>query len=255
MRTPQLFDLSGRGAVVTGGGTGLGRTMAKALLEAGGRVVITSWHAEKLHAAVADLSGLGEVHGAACDVRDERSIEAMFDDATRLLGQVDVLVANAGTAWVESAATTGRAAWMKVLETNLLGAFHCARRFGADAIEGGRAGAVVFISSIAGQRASGVLPTSAYAASKAGLAGLTRQLAIEWAQHDITVNALAPGYFAGGMSDRALENNRTELLERIPLGRFGGPDDLKGAIVFLASPAARYLTGQVIAIDGGQSAW
>jgi NAD(P)-dependent dehydrogenase (short-subunit alcohol dehydrogenase family) len=255
MSTPQLFDLSGRGAIVTGGGTGLGRAMAEALLEAGGRVVITSRHADKLNAAVSDLSGLGDVHGVACDVRDEGSVEAMFDEATRLLGDVDVLVANAGAAWVEAAATTGRAAWTKVLETNLVGAFQCARRFGADAIEKGRPGSIVFISSIAGQRASGVLPTSAYAASKAGLAGLTRQLAIEWGRHDITVNALAPGYFVGGMSDRALENHRTELLERIPLGRFGGPDDLKGAIVFLASPAARYLTGQVIAIDGGQSAW
>jgi NAD(P)-dependent dehydrogenase (short-subunit alcohol dehydrogenase family) len=255
MRTPQLFDLTGRAAIVTGGSTGLGRIIAEALLEAGGRVVITSRHADKLHTAVSELAGLGELHGIVCDVRDESSIEAMFDEATIMLGPVDVLVANAGTAWVEAAETTGRAAWMKVLETNLVGAFHCARRFGAEAIGQGRSGSVVFISSIAGQRASGVLPTSAYAASKAGLGGLTRQLAIEWGSHDITVNALAPGYFAGGMSDRALENKGAELLERIPIGRFGNPDDLKGAIVFLASPAARYLTGQVIALDGGQSAW
>jgi len=178
----------------------------------------------------------------------------MFDEATATFGAVDVLVANAGVAWVEPAETTGRAAWMKVLETNLVGAFHCARRFGHDAITRGSGGAIVLISSIAGQQASEVLPTAAYAASKAGLGGLARQLATEWGPHNITVNALAPGYFAGGMSDPALHHHRTALLSRIPIGRFGTPDDLKGAVVFLASPASQYLTGQVIALDGGQSA-
>jgi len=237
MRSPQLFDLTGRTAVVTGGTSGLGRIMAEALLEAGARVVVTSRDRQRLDAAVAELALAGEAHGVICNVRDEASIEAMFDEATATFGAVDVLVANAGVAWVEPAETTGRAAWMKVLETNLVVAFHC-----------------VLISSIAGQQASEVLPTAAYAASKAGLGGLARQLATEWGPHNITVNALAPGYFAGGMSDPALHHHRTALLSRIPIGRFGTPDDLKGAVVFLASPASQYLTGQVIALDGGQSA-
>jgi gluconate 5-dehydrogenase len=254
MKAPQLFDLTGRVAVVTGGTGGLGRIMAEALVEAGAKIVITSRDQAKLDAPVADLSKIGEVHGVVCDVRVEASIEAMFDEATTTFGAVDVLVANAGVAWVEPAETTGRAAWTKVLETNLVGAFQCARRFGHDAIARGSGGAIVLISSIAGQQANDVLPTSAYAASKAGLGGLARQLATEWGPHDITVNALAPGYFAGGMSERALDRHGPALLSRIPIGRFGGADDLKGAVVFLASPAARYLTGQVISLDGGQSA-
>jgi gluconate 5-dehydrogenase len=255
MRSPQLFDLHDRVAIVTGGSSGLGRIAASALVEAGARVVITSRRADKLDAAVAALSKVGDVRGAVCDMRDEASIEAMFDEATAAFGAVNVLVANSGAAWVEPATTTSHTAWMKVLETNLVGAFHCARRFGSDAIARGGDASVVLISSIAGQRASGVLPTSAYAASKAGLGGLARQLAVEWGPHDITVNALAPGYFEGGMSDRALENYRDELLSRIPIGRFGDADDLKGAIVFLTSKASRYLTGQVVALDGGQSVW
>jgi NAD(P)-dependent dehydrogenase (short-subunit alcohol dehydrogenase family) len=255
MTTPALFDLSGRVALVTGGAGGLGQSIAAGLAECGAAVAVTSRHPDKLAAGVAALQGAGTVTGVACDVRDEDSVAAAFDAVTAAFGRVDVLVANAGVAWVEAAETTGRAAWDRVLGTNVLGSFHCAARFGRDAIAAGGGGSIVLISSIAGQRANAVLPTAAYAASKAALGGLARQLAVEWAVHGINVNTLALGFYTGGMSDVALDRHTDELLSRIPMGRFGGPDDLKGVVAFLASPASRYITGQVIAADGGQSAW
>lgn len=255
MRSPELFDLHGRSAIVTGGASGLGRVAAQALVEAGASVVITSRVESKLRTAVSELSTIGTVAGVVGNVREESSVETMFDDATNLIGSLDVLIANAGTAWVEPAENTRRSSWMKVLETNLVGSFMCSSRFARDAISRECGGSIVLVSSIAGQRASGVLPTSAYAASKAGLAGMARQLAVEWARHDITVNALAPGHLIGGMSDPAIERHHADLLRNIPAGRFGESDDLKGPVVFLASRASRYVTGQVLPLDGGQSAW
>jgi NAD(P)-dependent dehydrogenase (short-subunit alcohol dehydrogenase family) len=254
----ELFDLSGRVAIVTGGGTGIGRQMAQALAELGADLVLCARKAERCEAAAEELrSELGvRALGLGCDVRDPEQVGELVRRAREELGRVDVLVNNAGTTWGASPEDMPLEGWQKVVDVNLTGAFLCAQAVGRVLIEQGDGGRIVNIASVAGLAGAPVevMNTVVYHATKGGLIAFTRDLAWKWARHGITVNAIAPGWFPSDMSRYVLDRQDDSFMRSIPLGRFGGPDDLKGAVAYLASAASAYVTGQVLVVDGGQSA-
>ena len=253
----ELFDLAGRVAIVTGGGVGIGRQMAEGLAEMGADLVLCARKVERCEEAAADLSDRLGVRalGLACDVRRPEEVTAMVERAVSDLGRVDVLVNNAGVVWGAPPEEMPLEGWQKVVDVNLTGAFLCSQAAGRVMI-GQSGGKIVNIASVAGLHGAPaeVVNTVVYHASKAGLIGLTRDLAWKWARHGITVNAIAPGWFPSDMSSFVLDRAGERLTRAIPLQRYGGPDDLKGAVVFLASRASDYVTGHVLVVDGGQSA-
>jgi NAD(P)-dependent dehydrogenase (short-subunit alcohol dehydrogenase family) len=251
-----LFDLSGKVAIVTGGGSGIGRQMAEGLAEAGADLVLCARKAERCEQAAAELEGLGvRALGLGCDVRDPDQIQAVVSRAVHELGSVDVLVNNAGTVWGATPEEMPLEGWQKVVDVNLTGAFLFAQAAGRVMIERG-GGAIVNIASVAGMHGAPpeFVNTVVYHATKGGVIAFTRDLAWKWAQHGIRVNAIAPGWFPSDMSRFVLDLQGEELVRRVPMRRFGGPEDLKGAVVFLASPASAYVTGHTLVVDGGQSA-
>jgi len=256
MRVQGLFDLSGKTAIVTGGGTGIGRQMAEALAELGANLVLCARKVERCEAAASELAALGvRTLALRCDVREPEDVRAVVERTVSELGSIDVLVNNAGTSWGAPAEATPLEGWQKVLDVNLTGVFLFSQAAGRVMIEG-EGGSIVNIASVAGLRGSppGAMDAIAYSASKGGVISFTRDLACKWAQHGIRVNAIAPGWFPSDMSRVLLDRFGDAFVERIPLRRFGGPDDLKGAIAFLASPASAYVTGTTLIVDGGQSA-
>jgi NAD(P)-dependent dehydrogenase (short-subunit alcohol dehydrogenase family) len=253
----ELFDLRGKVAIVTGGGTGIGLQMAEGLGEAGADLVLCARKAERCERAAAELSERGiRALGLRCDVRNREQVQAVVDTARREFGRVDVLVNNAGTVWGASPEDMPLEGWQKVVDVNLSGAFLCAQAAGRAMIEQRSGGKIVNIASIAGLRGAPpeVMDTVVYSATKGGLIAFTRDLAWKWARHRINVNAIAPGWFPSEMASFVLDRHSERLTREIPLGRLGGPDDLKGAVVFLASRASDYVTGQTLVVDGGQSA-
>lgn len=257
MDARQLFDLSGRVAIVTGGGSGIGRQMAEALAELGADVVLCARRAERCEQAAAELSQLGvRALGLRCDVTEQAEVDALVRRTLDELGRLDIVVNNAGTSWGAPAVEHPLEAWQKVIAVNLTGVFLVSQA-AAKTMIGQGGGKIVNIASTA---AFGALPPElmdavAYSASKGGVVALTRDLAVKWARHGIAVNAIAPGWFPSEMSRILLEQRAEGLLARVPLGRFGGPDDLKGAIAFLASAASDFVTGQVLVVDGGETAF
>ena len=256
MRVQELFDLSGKTAIVTGGGTGIGRQMAEALAELGANLVLCARKVERCEQAAAELSELGvKALGMRCDVRDPAEVQAVCERTMEELGRLDVLVNNAGTSWGAPAEETPLEGWQKVVDVNLTGVFLFSQAAGRMMIDLG-GGSIVNIASVAGLRGSppGKMDAVAYHASKGGVIAFTRDLAHKWAPHGIRVNAIAPGWFPSDMSKVLLDRFGEDFVQRVPLGRFGGADDLKGAIAFLASPASSFVTGHTLVVDGGQSA-
>jgi NAD(P)-dependent dehydrogenase (short-subunit alcohol dehydrogenase family) len=252
----ELFDLSGKVAIVTGGGSGIGRQMAEGLAEAGAGLVLCARKAERCEQAAAELQQLGvRALGLGCDVRDPEQIDAVVRRTLDELGSVDVLVNNAGTVWGAAPEDMPLHGWQKVVDVNLTGVFLFAQAAGRVMIERG-GGSIVNIASVSGLHGAPpeVVNTVVYHATKGGVISFTRDLAWKWARHGIRVNSIAPGWFPSDMSSFVLDSHGDELRQRVPLGRFGGPDDLKGAVVFLASPASAYVTGHTLVVDGGQSA-
>jgi len=253
----QLFDLSGRVAVITGGSIGLGRQMAEGLAEMGANLVLCARKKERCEEAAHELAKLGvKTLALGCDVKDPESVKQLIDASVAQFGRIDILINNAGISWGAPVETMTLADWNKVLETNLTGTFLCSQAAGK-VMTGQGSGKIINVASVAG--ISGA-PTEAvqaigYHASKGGVISFTKDLACKWARHNIQVNALAPGWFPTHMSDRLLEMKKDYLLEHIPLRRFGTDYDLKGAAVFLASDASAYVTGHVLVVDGGQTAW
>jgi gluconate 5-dehydrogenase len=252
----QLFDLTGRVAVVTGGAVGLGRQMAEALAEMGANVVLCARKEERCRQAASELQQLGvKAVALACDVKSENSVHEMVDAAFSQFGRIDILINNAGISWGAPTEEMRLEDWNKVIETNLTGTFLCAQAVGKVMIKQGR-GKIINIASVAGLGgAPPELPAIGYHASKGGVISFTKDLACKWAQHNIQVNAIAPGWFPTHMSGKILERYRDLFLSHIPLRRFGSDYDLKGAAVFLASDASDFVTGHVLVVDGGQSAW
>jgi NAD(P)-dependent dehydrogenase (short-subunit alcohol dehydrogenase family) len=256
MMVRDLFDLSGKTAIVTGGGSGIGRQMAEALAELGANLVICSRKLERCEQASAELAGLGvRTLALRCDLRQPGDAQAVVDRTVAELGRIDVLVNDAGTTWGAPAADTPLHGWQKVMDVNLTGLFLMSQAAARQMISQG-GGAIVNIASVAALQGSpaGMMDAVAYSASKGGVISLTRDLAWKWAPHGIRVNAIAPGWFPSHMSQVLLDRFGETFLEQIPLGRFGGPDDLKGAVALLASPAGAYVTGHTLVVDGGQSA-
>ena len=257
MKTMELFDLGGRVAIVTGGGTGIGRQMAEGLAEMGADLVLCARHLDRCERAAEELRGLGvRTLALRCDVRDPGEVEAVVDRTRSELGRIDVLVNNSGTVWGAWPEDTPLEGWQKVVDVNLTGTFLFSQAAGRVMIDQ-RGGKIVSIASVAGLTGARpeIVNAIAYHATKGGIISFTRDLACKWARHGITVNAIAPGWFPSEMSKPVLDAHTDELVDKIPLHRFGGPDDLKGAIVYLASGASDYVTGQTLVVDGGESAW
>jgi gluconate 5-dehydrogenase len=256
MNSRDLFDLAGKTAIVTGGGSGIGRQMAQALADAGANLVLCARNVERCEQAAGELAQVGvKTLAFACDVRDPEQIQSVVDRTREELGGVDVLVNNAGTVWGASPEEMPLHGWQKVVDVNLTGVFLFAQAAGRAMIEAG-GGKIVNIASVAGLGGAPpeVMNAIAYNATKGGVISFTRDLACKWARHGIHVNAIAPGWFPSEMSNVVLDNN-PQLVEHVPLRRFGGPDDLKGAVLFLASAASDYVTGHTLVVDGGESAW
>jgi gluconate 5-dehydrogenase len=254
---PAAFDLSGRVAVVTGAGSpdGIGFACAGLLAELGAAVMIGGT-TDRIETRAGELRAAGfDAAGFTGDLTSEETASGLVSATLERWGRLDVVVNNAGTSWGAPAVEHPLEAWRKVIDVNLTGTFLVSQAAGRVMIERG-GGKIVNIASNA---AFGGLPPElmdavAYSASKGGVVSLTRDLAVKWARHGITVNALAPGWFPTEMSRVLVEQRGEGLLAEIPLGRFGGPHDLKGAIGFLGSAASDFVTGQVLIVDGGQTA-
>jgi NAD(P)-dependent dehydrogenase (short-subunit alcohol dehydrogenase family) len=253
----KLFYLSGKTAIVTGGGKGVGRQLAEGLAEAGANLVLCARQADRCELAAAELEQLGvRALGLGCDVRDPEQVQEVVARTVADFGRVDILVNNAGTVWGATPEDTPLEGWQKVVDVNLTGVFLFSQAAGRRMIEDG-GGTIVNIASVAGLRSGPpeVMNAIAYNATKGGVIAFTRDLAGKWAHHGIRVNAIAPGWFPSDMANFVLDQHGDDIKRRIPLGRFGGPDDLKGAVIFLASEASAYVTAQTLVVDGGQSAW
>ena len=253
----ELMNLEGRVSVVTGGATGIGNQMATGLAEAGSNVVICSRKLEPCEQAAQKLEKLGVTALAlACDVTRVDQVEAMKDAVMRKFGRVDVLVNNAGRAWIAPPEDTPLDGWQKVLDLNITAPFICAQVLGREMIKAQR-GRIINIASVAGLvgRDATTYNSIAYCASKGALVNFTRDLAVKWAPHNIRVNAICPGFFVTPLNEKLLEQSMQTVVRGIPLGHTGGPDDLKGIVVLLASDASNFMTGAIIPVDGGAVAW
>lgn len=249
--TQTLFDLGGRKALVTGASRGIGQQIAVALAGAGADIAITARSADGLAATRA----LVEKTGVRCipltqDVREIDASTRAVEAAAQALGGLDILINNAGFENVRASMDVDEALWDSIVDTNLKGAFFCARAAGKlMAASGG--GAIVNLCSLTSF--VGIPTAVAYGASKTGLLGMTRALATEWAPQGIRVNAIAPGYFRTAMTEAFYQNEDWQnlMLSKIPQGRFGGQEDIGGVTIFLCSDAAAYVTGHCIPVDGG----
>lgn len=253
----QLFDLSGRVAVISGGSRGLGLQIAEALGEFGARLVLTARKEAELATAVARLVDQGvAAMPITADLADPAAAEIIVERALSAFGRIDILVNNAGTAWGAPAEDHPLAAWRKVIDLNLTGAFLLTQAVGRAVMLPKRSGRILNIASIEALRGRprGMPGTIAYAASKGGMISFTRSLAAEWGSFGITVNAIAPGFFDSKMTHVTLERFGERIAAATPLGKLGGPHDLKGAALLFASDAGGHITGQVLAIDGGATA-
>lgn len=248
------FALHGRAALVTGGGRGLGRAMALALAGAGADVAVVGRTRPELEAVAADVAALGRRSAAVvADLADAAQAPMAVDEAIRAFGRVDILVNNAGTSIRRPVLELALEEWEAVFAINLRAAFLCAQRAARDMRARGW-GRIISIASLTALL--GRPRTAAYGASKAGIAQLTRNLAYELAPDGITANAIVPGVIRTALTEPLIEDPAyaREMLSRIPLGRFGEPEDLAGAVVFLASDAAAYVTGALLVVDGGWTA-
>jgi gluconate 5-dehydrogenase len=250
----ELFQLRDRVAIVTGGSRGLGEEMAEGLAEAGASLMLCARRAEWLTPTVAAMRARGfTVEGMLCDVSKPADVQAVVDQTIATFGRVDILVNNAGVTWAAEPEEMPLDKWQKVVDINLTGAFLFAQAAGRDMLKR-QHGRIINIASIAGMHASVQGPHyAAYAATKAGLIGLTRELAVSWARKGIRVNAIAPGFFHSRLADGAIEMNEASIRASSPIPRVGDAGELKGVAVFLAADASNYITGQTIVVDGGRT--
>lgn len=254
----QLFDLTGKTALITGGSRGLGLQMAEALAEQGAKVVLSSRKQADLDEAVAHLKARGfEASAIAADLSDANSIKPLVDEALARLGQIDVLINNAGATWGAPAEDYPVDAWDKVMNLNIRSIFMVSQEVGKRSMIPRKYGRIINIASIAGLAGNppGTMQTIAYNTSKAAVINFTRTLAGEWGRYGITVNAIAPGFFPSKMTAGILQHIGEEKLAKgSPLQRIGDDEDLKGAALLFASDAGKHITGQTLAVDGGVSA-
>ncbi len=243
-----MIELEGAVALVTGGSRGIGRAVAERLVECGGRVAIIGRDEEAATSAAASLGDSSTVIGVRADVSQTAEVADAVAEAETQLGPIDILINNAGLARDGVVVRMSEDQWDTVVDVNLKGAFNTIKAVARGMMKR-RSGRIVNISSVVGL--TGNRGQANYAASKAGLIGLTKSVAKELASRGILVNAVAPGFITTDMTDDLPEAARTALLGQIPLGRLGAPADVANAVVFLSSPLADYITGQVIVVDGG----
>ncbi len=257
----QLFGLRGKVALVTGASSGLGIEFARGLAMAGADVAIVARRQERLLAVAASLETFGvRVLAVPTDLRAEAQIEAALHRIGDTLGPVDILVNNAGVAPVSRAERHTLDKWQLALDVNLTAVFLCCQKVGQHMIERRQGGRIINISSVLGEVGNAVHKTIGYAATKGAVTNMTRQLAVEWAPYGITVNALAPSWFPTEMTidprlGRVQEAQQARMELFTPMGRLGKEGELMGALIFLASPAASYVTGTIVHVDGGWRAW
>ncbi len=248
----ELFDLSGRVAIVTGGSRGLGREMAEGLAEAGASLTLCARRDQWLMPAVNEMRRRGfKVEGMICDVSNPEQVQQVVDGTMKAYGKIDILLNNAGISWGERPEQMPFDKWQEVIDINLTGAFLFAQAAGREMLKR-EYGRIINVSSVSGLRSSVIGPHFAgYAASKAGLFGLTRELAASWGRQGIRVNAIAPGFFHSRLADKAIEQFEPFIKATNPIPRVGAAGELKAVAVFLASDASNYITGQIIVVDGG----
>lgn len=257
MSLRQLLDLSDRVAIVTGGSRGLGLQVAEAYAEFGARLALTARRKDQLDEAQAHLRDQGaQVVTLAGSLADPAHAQAVVDLVMDTWGRIDVLVNNAGATWGAPAEEHPLEGWRKVVDLNLTGTFVLTQQVARASMIPRGYGRIVNVASVAGLRGNHpqMAGTVAYNTTKGGLINMTRALAVEWAKYRITVNAIAPGWFPTKMTRSTLDASQQRIEQATPLGRLGGPEDLKGLAVLLASDASAYMTGQVIAVDGGVTA-
>ena len=257
MDSKKLFDLTGQVAVITGGSIGLGRQMAEGLAEMGADVVLSARKKERCQQAADEIKQKGvRTLAVGCDVARQEDVQGLIDVTMKEFGKIDILVNNAGIAWGAPVEKMKLEDWNKVLQTNLTGTFLCSQAAGKVMISQKR-GKIINIASVSGLGGAPaeVIDAIGYHASKGAVIAFTKDLACKWARHNIQVNAIAPGWFPSHMSQPVLDHQGEAVLQGIPQGRYGGENDLKGAAVYLASAASDYVTGHVLVVDGGQTAW
>ena len=252
----QMFDLSGRTALVTGGSRGLGLQLAQALGEAGAKVMLTARKADELEEATAQLQSQGiDARWIAADCAREDDIHRLAAETLQRLGDIDILVNNAGAAWGAPAEEHPLEAWDKVMNLNIRGYFILSQYVGKHSMIPRRRGSIVNVASIAGLGGNPPdMKTIAYNTSKGAVVNFTRALAAEWGRYGIRVNAICPGFFPSKMTRGTLQAMGEErLASHAPLQRLGDDEDLKGTVVLFASDAGKHITGQWLAVDGGVS--
>ena len=257
MRALDLFDLKGKVSIVTGGGDGLGRVFASGLAEAGSHVVICSRKVEKCEEVARDIEKTGvKALAFECDLNRDEDVERVIEETMKQLKRIDILVNNSGRTWGASPEDISIKDWQKVIDLNLTGTFRITQRAGREMIKQ-KSGKIINISSYAGHGGTDpdYLDAIPYNVSKGGINIMTKDLATKWAKYNIHVNAIAPGWFYSKISKWVYENRRENIFSRALIKRFGTEEDFKGVVVFLASKASDFMTGQILSVDGGISVW
>lgn len=248
-----LFRLDGKTAVVTGASSGLGIVFAHALAAAGASVVVSARRLDRLEQLAGEIEREGgQALAVACDVASEEDVDALAAKTVDRFGRVDVLVANAGVSDPRPAEQETLDVWQRILAVNLTGVFLCNRRFGALMLEQG-SGSIVNVASVLGVVGAGQIPQASYTASKGGVVNMTRELAAQWARRGVRVNAIGPAWFESEMTEEMFASDQALrwIRRKTPMGRPGRGEELAGPVVFLASEASSYVTGQTLLVDGG----
>ncbi|MEH6939249.1 SDR family oxidoreductase [Bacillus sp. JJ664] len=255
MHVKELFDLTGKVAIVTGGGRGLGEQIAKGFAEAGANVVLCSRNENACKEVSEELKSIGvDSLAIRCDVTNPEDVQNVVNQTKEKFGRIDILVNNSGASWGAPAEDMPLEAWHKVLNVNVTGTFIMSQAVGKIMLEQ-NSGKIINIASVAGLQGTNpkYLDAVGYSASKGAVVNLTRDLAVKWGSRGVHVNAIAPGFFPTKMSKDVLAHGGEEILEGTPLRKFGSENDLKGAALFLAAPASDFVTGAILVVDGGSS--